>query len=420
MELIKKLFAYKTEEAYIRGQSLIAARWIGLLGQTVTVLVAYYGLGFEFPVMPCMAFIVLSGLINNYAMIHNHHRSLNPTTYLAYLSFDVIQLTVMLFLTGGLTNPFFVLLLAPILIGASLLPRLQMSILLSLGLACTLYLALFFTPLIWPRNSISKEQLHLIGETLALGITLVFASFYAWRISEENRNMQQANFAAKTALLKQKQLHALGAQAAAAVHELGSPLGTITIISKELKTELKDNPDVQDDIDILISQTERCRSILGNFGKSLKSDPTYQSGPLAAETLVQNISEGFLLDRPDIRFVIACEKTEMPIELPQYPELTHGLGVFIQNAIQFAKSRVDISISKQKRLSIVIEDDGPGFAPQILPRLGEPYTSTREHSGKNMGLGIFIAQTLLEETGARLSYDNRDSGGARVAIEWKI
>ncbi|MDD3019586.1 MAG: ActS/PrrB/RegB family redox-sensitive histidine kinase [Alphaproteobacteria bacterium] len=406
-------------ERSVRGQSLIAARWIALIGQTFAVLIAYYALGFNFPVILCLIAIIASGIVNNYATIMNHHhRSMDSTRSLAYLSFDILQLTVLLYLTGGLGNPFFVLLIAPVLIGSTMLPKTQMFLLLSLGLACTSYLALFYLPLHWPSFFLEKNKLHVFIQGIALSITLIFASFYSWRISEEGRSLQQAGFAAHTALLKQKQLQALGAMAAAAVHELGSPLGTITIIAKELSHDMGDNSEYKDDIDILLTQTDRCKRILSNFGKTLKSDPTYLADPLPPQALLQNIADGFLIERPEIRFIVDVSEAPKKFLIPQTPELSHGLGVFIQNAIQLATTTVSISVTINKGLKIIIEDDGPGFPSKILPKLGEPYTSTRLDSGKNMGLGVFIAQTLLEDTGANIFYNNKNSGGAQVIVLW--
>ncbi|HNS45456.1 MAG TPA: ATP-binding protein, partial [Alphaproteobacteria bacterium] len=325
------------------------------------------------------------------------------------------------YLTGGIGNTFYVLLLAPIMIGASLLPKKQMALLLTLGMTCTLYISFFHLSLEWPDVGIEESKLRMIAESLGLAITLVFASFYSWQISEETRNMQKASFAARTALLKQKQLQALGAQAAAAVHELGSPLATISIITKELYNDMPECcPTARDDFDTLIAQTERCRQILSNFGKTLKSDPTYMSGLLKVKTMLQNIADGFLLERPEIRFIIIEEIDGKAPNLPQSPEITHGLGVFIQNAIQFARTKVNVTVTTaaSSGLDIVVEDDGPGFSPIILSKLGEPYTSSRLDNGKNMGLGVFIAQTLLEETGATISYNNKKSGGAKVVVHW--
>lgn len=403
----------------IRGQNLIMARWIALLGQSVATLVAYYALTIDLPILACMACITLSGLVNNYAVIRDRHRSLTPRRATAYLSFDLLQLTTMLFLTGGMENPFYVLLLAPVSIGATLLPKAHTTFLVMLALAATLFLSQLSLPLNWPTMTEDSPNLQKIGQSLALGIALVFASFYAWRISVENREMQRASYAAKTTLLRQQQLQALGAQAAAAAHELGSPLGTIAIIAKELEHSFGPTHPHSEDIALLLSQTDRCRSILRGFGESLRQDPTYMATPLPIDQLLKSIADNFLPERSGIKLDVITQADTIPL-VPQSPELIHGLGVYVQNAIQFAKTNVTIRLTHHTPSSfrIVIHDDGQGFAPQILSRLGEPYISTRLESGKNMGLGVFIAQTLLEDTGAILSYDNKPSGGALVTIEW--
>ncbi|MBP9050556.1 MAG: ActS/PrrB/RegB family redox-sensitive histidine kinase [Alphaproteobacteria bacterium] len=413
-------------EFQIRGQSLITARWIALLGQSVATLVAYYALAIDLPILACMTCITLSGLINNYAVIRDKHRSLPPRRATSYLSFDLLQLTTMLFLTGGMGNPFYVLLLAPTFIGATLLPKAHTIFLVLLALAATLFLSQFSLPLDWPSILKNSPNLQQIGQSVALGVALVFASFYAWKISVENRAMQKASYAAKTTLLRQQQLQALGAQAAAAAHELGSPLGTIAIIAKELEHAFGPNHPHAGDVALLLSQTERCRSILRSFGDSLRQDPTYMATPLPIDQLLKNIGDNFSQERPQIKLQILVQSDATPPAplplVPQSPELLHGLGVYVQNAIQFAKTTVTIRLIRDESssLRIVIHDDGAGFAPQILSRLGEPYISTRLESGKNMGLGVFIAQTLLEDTGATLSYDNKLSGGALVTIEWPL
>lgn len=378
----------------IRGHSLITARWIALTGQTLAVLIAYYGLGFNFPVVPCLICIAATGLVNNYASIKQHHRGMSPHTSFLYLAFDILQLTTLLYLSGGMGNPFFVLLIAPVLIGAAILPKRNIPYLLGLGLICSGYLSLFYIPLEWPDMFLRDERMRKMTESLSINITMLFVSFYAWKISEESRAMQKAIFATQTALLKQKQLQALGAVAAAAVHELGSPLGTITIIAKELSNDLGKDERYAEDMATLTGQTERCKKILSDFGKTLKSDPTYMTTPLTPKSLIENIATSFLGERPDIEFSVKEDTVPERISIIQTPELSHSLGVYIQNAVQLTNSAVHVFISSgknQKGLTISIEDNGPGFPEKILPHLGEPYTSSRTDSGKNMGLWGYLS-----------------------------
>ena len=404
----------------IRGQSLVMARWLGIMGQTITVFFAHFVLGFEFPLIPCLAFIVSSAIVNHYAFIKDHHRAMPTRRAFFYLVFDIAQLTGLLFLTGGIDNPFSVLLLAPVLVGASILTQDYMLYLVLTGLTAALIISLVFIPLQWPTTYENMEQLHLVSQSIGLALALIFSGYLAWQIAEETRSMTKASFAAKTALLKQKQLQALGAQAAAAVHELGSPLGTITIIAKELSLDLgNDHPQI-DDINLLIDQTKRCQNILKDFGATLRHDATYLASPLPISDLLKNVAGEFLKERPYIRFSLTPSPETSDILFKQSAEILHGLGVFIQNAIQFSQTTLTIttSLNTFKTLVVIIQDDGAGFAPHIIARLGEPYTSTRTHTGKNMGLGIFIAQTLLEDTGATLTYTNADNGGAQVKLEW--
>jgi two-component system sensor histidine kinase RegB len=296
-----------------------------------------------------------------------------------------------------------------------------MILLQAIGLSSAIFISYFSIPLGWPQNLVGNTQIHLITQCIGLAVTLIFSGFYAWEIAEESRSILTASHAARTALLKQKQLQALGAQAAAAVHELGSPLGTITIIAKELSLDIGSQSPYSEDINLLIDQTKRCQTILRDFGATLRHDPTYLATPIPVADLLKTIAADFLKEKPEIRFLLQVSNDANSIKLKQSAEIVHGIGVFIQNAIQFAQSqiRISVTINKRHHLTISIEDDGSGFAPHILSKLGEPYTSTRIDSGKNMGLGIFIAQTLLEETNVEISYNNLPQGGAQVKLEWK-
>jgi two-component system sensor histidine kinase RegB len=408
---------------HIRGDSLILARWSALVGQTVALLVTYYALELQVPLLPSFFWIILSGIVNNYAVIRHRHRGMTSSEATLYLCFDVVQLTALLYLTGGLSNPFCVLMMAPVVIGATLLPRNNVFFLIGLSLICTLYISIYYTPLpVHNAEETPSHSMFLAGEALSLSITLLFMAAYTWRISAENRAMQKASHAAQMALLRQQQLHALGAQAAAAAHELGSPLSTLFIVAKELESDMGPNTPYSKDIQLLVSQTERCRTILKKFGEKLRHDQDYLTSPVPADDFIRTIAEPFLIEKPSLTLQtnIRNRKEDGSVQhLPRTPEMIHGIGVYLQNAIQFAKTTVTITIEhRATSFFLSIHDDGPGFSPQILTRLGEPFISTRMDTGKNMGLGIFIAQTLLEDTGASLSYDNKLSGGALISLEW--
>lgn len=405
---------------------MILARWSGLVGQTIAIFISYYALDLHIPLVPSFFWIILSGIVNNYAVVRHRHRGMTAKEATLYLCFDVIQLTALLYLTGGLSNPFCVLMMAPVVIGATLLPKRNVILLIGLSLICVSYITFFFQPIPWtdhePAGAPPHKSIYLVGEALALSIALLFMAAYTWQISSENRAMQRASHAAQMALMRQQQLHALGAQAAGAAHELGSPLSTIAIVAKELESDVGPNSPFSKDIQLLVSQTERCRNILRKFGEPLRHDQDYLTSPVPINDLIRTIAEPFLHEKPsaDLKINIRSKKADASVQsLPRTPEILHGLGVYIQNAVQFAQKTVTVSLEhRPSSLYLSIHDDGPGFSPQILTRLGEPFISTRSHTGKNMGLGIFIAQTLLEDTGASISYDNKLSGGALVSVEW--
>lgn len=407
-------------EKRISGRTLIVSRWVAVIGQTTAVLAAHFLFGVSKPIFLCLVVIAVSVLVNIVALIESRQRHLTALSASLYLAFDILQLIVQLYLTGGLTNPFFMLLIAPIAVGASILPTMHVLGLLGLALGGSTIIAFFNRPLYWHGQIESMPPLFLMGEIAALAITLVFVCVYMWRLSSENAAHQKAYQAANSALARQRSLTALGAQASAAAHELGSPLSTIAVIARELQRDLGNNEQFRDDIELLLSQTDRCRRILSEFGREPRHDSYFEKAPVADTIIVisgtfQNRREGVEIRVIDNRL----QENQRSVLLPQSPEIIHGIGVYLQNALEYARQFVTVLIDGDHvALSLRIIDDGPGFSPGILAKLGKPYVSTRRQSGNNKGLGVFIAETLLFETTARVRYGNIENGGAIVHIMW--
>jgi two-component system sensor histidine kinase RegB len=402
-------------------RTLILIRWIAIAGQLATVLMVHVGLGFALPLGPVVAAIGASVLLNVVAMAQRGGRlRLADRDAALYLAYDMLQLTLLLYLTGGLANPFAVLLLAPITVGAAILSRYSVVLLTALSLLCLTALALWSFPLPWkPGTTFERAALYDFGMWLSLSVSAMFIAAYVFRVAEEARRFADALAATQVALAREQRLGALGALAAAAAHELGTPLGTIAVVAKELLHDLPKDSPLAEDVQLLQSQVMRCRDILADLARKPEADGGDPFERLALTALIGEAGAPHRL--PHVDFAVepqAGGESEEPV-LRRSPEILHGLGNFIQNAHQFAQRRVSVTAAWDERtVTVSVMDDGPGFPPNVLNRIGEPYISTRAERGGHMGLGIFIAKTLLEKTGASVGFSNNRSGGARVIVRW--
>ncbi len=410
----------KTSHRHISNHTLVLVRWAAILGQASTLLITAFILEINLPVIAAFGGIGFSIIINLFAM-HKHGRgSLTDKQAAFYLGYDIAQLAFLLYLTGGLQNPFSILIIAPVTVGASLLPLRFIAPLTTMALLSIAVLSQFFIPMAWPTDTYHMLPLFIIGQWVALGLSCLFIVLYVWRTAQDAKNMSEALHATQLALLRQQKITSLGAQAAATAHELGSPLSTIAIIAKELEQETGAQHPLADDIALLVSQSNRCRDILHEFSRG-KNEAEEKVTPLDPASLLQLIAEPHQIENSAVK--IHCRNLTnnhgKPPRLYKSPELSHGLGNLIQNAIQFAHKEVQLNSEWNKdNLSIYIQDDGKGFSSSILTKIGQPYVSTRKNSSKNMGLGVFIAKTLLESTGATLHFDNAPEGGGLITIDW--
>lgn len=430
------LAALTNPRGRVRLRTLVLIRWVAVAGQATALLIVHFVLGFKLPILSAMLAVGASALVNLWATLRRPPSArLDDREARLYLGFDLLQLGVLLYLTGGLTNPFAILVLAPVTVSATVLSRRSTIALSVLAVVIVVLLALFHLPLPWPDDGLRLRPLFILGLALALALSAVFIAVYVFSVAEEARRMSDALSATQMALAREQRVSALGALAAAAAHGLGSPLGTIAVIAKEIARDLPPDSPLRDDVDLLLSQSNRCREILA--GLAARPEDT-GGGPFTALPISALVDAAATPHRTDrVRLVIDVAPAEADGEdgqgggaldgtpvVPHSPEIVHGLGNLIQNATEFAASEVRIVIRwDEEHITVRILDDGPGFDPGLLDRLGEPYLSggVEDRDGKaiHMGLGVFIAQTLLERTGATLHFGNRAEGGAEVRVVWK-
>jgi two-component system, sensor histidine kinase RegB len=406
-------------------RTLILIRWIAVFGQLTAVLSVHYGFGFKLPLGPALAAMGASVLLNLAAQAQRGARPrLADRDAALYLGYDTLQLTLLLYLTGGLQNPFAILILAPLTVAGTILSRVSVTALTVLALCCLTGLALWQFPLPWANGAVGLPPLYLLGIWLALSLSAIFITAYVWSVAQEARSISDALAASQMALEREQRLSALGALAAAAAHELGTPLGTIHLVAKELASEIPPDSPLAEDIALLQSQSLRCRDILAELSRKPEAEGGEPFDRLTVAALIDAAGAPHRLGH--IQFVLETDAVAGPAVpmIRRSPEIIHGLGNLIQNATQFARSRVTVRARWDlETLTITVTDDGPGFPQSLLNRIGEPYISTRVEGGRadgrpHMGLGIFIAQTLLERTGAVVGFANSRSGGAQVVVRW--
>ncbi len=407
----------------IRLRTLVLIRWLAITGQSVALLLVHFGLGYELAIFPALALVAASALLNVALGVGwSAATRLHDRGAAFLLGYDILQLAGLIFLTGGLHNPFALLFLVPVTISATMLNLRSTVYLGALGMLCISLLAFFHEPLPWPGEGLQLPALYIAGIWFALAIGTAFLAAYAWRVAAEARRMSDALSATQLALSREQRLSALGSLAAAAAHELGTPLGTIAVVTKELKRDLPDGSPFGDDVDLLSSQAERCRDILARLSQrpDTQDDQAFHAIPL--DSLVDmavnpHRRNGIAATVHVIDEVDAALRSNPPLVMHK-PEIVHGLGNLVENAMDFARATVDVGVSwTDREARVIIRDDGPGLSLDVLDMLGEPYMTTRREAG-GMGLGVFIAKTLLERTGASLRFANRKDGGAEVAITW--
>ena len=404
----------------VRFGTLILIRWLAVAGQLIALLIVHQFLGFDANLNLTIPTVLASALLNLWFSLRvDTNTRLSEKQSSAQLTFDLVHLSLLLFFTGGLANPFAVLMLAPATVSATILESRSTKLLLLISLS--LVTALAFTPFPLPWDGPAPEFGGLIRLSIwiSLCFTLIFLTLYMARIGREGRQRAQALAATRAALAQEQRLTALGTLAAAAAHELGTPLGTILLVSKELLETWQGDTASRADLELIVEQTSRCREILSELRQTRTAGDTDHFSFMSVEAILREASSPHSKPGVTIEFITGGTKSE-PVR--RTPELIHAFRNITENAVGFAHSKVCITVNwTNNDLVVIVEDDGPGFDQQILRRLGEPYVTTRQPTpGKDggLGLGLFIAKTLLERSGAKLSFGNTTPHGARITLIW--
>lgn len=407
--------------------TLMTLRWLAVVGQSLAVLFVHFGLGFSLPLGLCLAVIATSAWLNVFlSFIAVGPQLLKPWEAAFQIGFDVLQLALLIGLTGGLSNPFLLFLIAPVTVAASSLQGRYTTLIAIAAIGSAALMPVLAFDLPWREGeTLVFPELFESGHFAALFIGIVFFALSAQRINEDEAKLVRALDAASVVMSREQRLSALGAMSAMTAHELGTPLATIHLVSKELYSLLPDDSPHREDAALLAEQAERCRQILQRLGKAREaSDMVHARMPLSA--LVEEAAA------PHKGLGVAVHVTyqageggeeKVPV-IRRSPEVLHALGAFIENAVSFADSEVRVVANwTEWQFIVTIRDDGPGFAAEVMPKLGEPYVSQRGEAqlgGGDMGLGFFIAKTLIERTGGRIATRNRAAPrhGAIVQAVW--
>ncbi len=408
----------------IRLQTLVRLRWLAVAGQTITVLIVALLLGFPLPLSEAAALIgslAFANLVLSLRFPPTHR--LGPKAALALLGFDLLQMAALLFITGGLANPFAPLICVPVIIAFASQPLRHSLVLIVFALVCTTTLAFSPYDLPWYEDEILRIQPILqLGVWCSIASMMMFAAFYAYRVSHEASLLADALLATELVLEREKHLSQLDGLAAAAAHELGTPLATISVVAKEMERELAADERYREDVQLLRSQSERCRDILRRLTSlSAESDEHMRRLPLSS--MIEEVVAPYRQFGIEIELIEKNDRANEPVGTRNAGVL-YGLGNLIENAVDYARTKVIVTVDHSPdKVAITIEDDGQGYAPDILARIGEPYMTKRpkeQQRAGGLGLGLFIAKTLLERSGAAIRFGNRESGepGARIHIEW--
>jgi two-component system, sensor histidine kinase RegB len=433
-QMTPRLLGVRHPQAPIRLRTLVRLRWLAVIGQTIAIVFVSMILGYQLPFATCLVAIALSAWLNVFLTLRWRAGQILSTRAAGLLlAYDVVQLAVLLYLTGGLENPFAFLFLVPVTISAT---SLSLRWTLALGFMAFVFsslLSIYHLPLPWlSGQSVSLPSNYVAGMWIAIVCGTGFSAIYARRMAEEAQMMSAALNATEMVLAREQRLSALDGLAAAAAHELGTPLATIALVAKELKREFPSTSPHTEDIDLLISQTARCREILAKLSNREQAEDTIY-GQVKISSLLEDLVAP--LRGSDVVIEVTCKpegsETPEPV-LRRNPGLSYGLSNILENAIDFAGSHVAITATwNPNSIALRVEDDGPGFNEFIFDRLGDPFVTTRPgyddvvdtdeprgHEG--MGLGLFIAKTLLERSGANVVLSNRKSPdhGADVRLQW--
>lgn len=407
----------------LRLQTLVRLRWLAVAGQGATVLVVAFWLHFPLPLGTCAALIGALAAVNFLLSVgFPPTYRLEPLAAFAVLGLDLLQLAALLFITGGLANPFAPLICVPVIISFASQPLRHALALFALAMLLIAALPFSSYPLPWyGGDAPTLQPVMQVGVWFAITSMMAFAAFYAYRVSQEATLLADALSATELVLQREKHLSQLDGLAAAAAHELGTPLATISLVAKEMERELGRDERFGEDVQLLRSQSERCRDILKRIA-TLPSDSEEHMRRLPLSSLIEDVLAPHREFGIKLELIEKSDRANEPIGI-RNAGILYGLGNLIENAVDFAREKVTVTVEHDaSKVAITIEDDGIGYAPDVLQRIGEPYVTHRHRDDKagGLGLGLFIAKTLLERSGAKLRFENRppETPGARVEIVW--
>lgn len=429
--------ARESHSDWVRLRTLILIRWIAIFGQIVAIAVAQRVYRVDLDLGLCFAAVGAAVIANLVAVfVFPETKRLSEVGATLTLLFDTAQIAALLYLTGGLNNPFALLILAPTTIAATALQTRATVFLGLMTIALVSLVARVHRPLAMQDGGmITVPGIFEFGFWLAIVIGVVFQGLYARRVASEIHSMGEALLATQMALAREQKLTDLGGVVAAAAHELGTPLATIKLASAELADELADHPDLRADAELIRDQADRCRDILRSMGRAGKDDLHLHRAPLAA--VVREAAEPHAGRGKALHIGAGAGTGPQPV-IRRQPEVIHGLRNLIQNAVDFARGNVWVDLGwTDDRVRLRIVDDGEGFPPHLIGRIGDPFMRRRKTEAERakrpeyegMGLGLFIAKTLLERTGAELSFANArdpfltaeeqpERSGAIVEVVW--
>ena len=402
--------------------TLTILRYIAIIGQFIAINVVFFYLNLEFPIKASLIVVFIGLLTNLYLQFKVKANQLKDTYASLFLLYDLFQLAILLYLTGGIFNPFSILLIIPAIVSSTFL---SMGTTIILGFITSLILFTlthYYLPL--PGllvENFDVPSFYKFGILISILIGLIFLSYFGIRFAGETKKRSEALNKLQEVIAKEYELESLGGQAAAAAHSLGTPLATIAVVAKELKKEIGDNKDISKDIDLLISQTKRCSEILKKISKKQIEEDIFLSS-IKLEDLLEEIIDSFK-ETSSKKIELVSNDDNNKINIERTPEIIYGLRNFIGNAVKFSKSRVKINLTSDlEKIEIKVNDDGPGIPDDIIKKIGEPYIkskSTELNPNSGLGLGTFLGKTLLEKQGAKLLFRrNNDLGGALVIISW--
>ena len=410
------------EDLFLEKNTVVILRWIALIGQLITIYAVHFYVGFQLPLIFCSLTIFFGGLTNIFIQFNFKKNQISNIESTILLFYDIIQLAVLLYLTGGVTNPFIVFLIVPAIISSTVLSLASMFFLSFVTILALLLLTFNYYPLPSEGNiHFHVPQYYIYSIPSSLVILLTFLNYFGFRFGYEARKRGNALNRLEIILAKEQELESIGHQAAAAAHSLGTPLSTITVIAKELKKEFTKDKQFNEDIDTLLNQAKKCGEILKKISQNKIVDDEYVAN-ITLQNLLFEITKSFE-EITEKKINLNTSNANKKIPIKRSPEITYGIRNFIGNAVKFSKKNIEVDLqSDDSQISIKISDDGPGFPDDVFKIIGEPFIASKNKKLKSkagLGLGTFIGKTLLERKKALIEFSNLNNGGAQVEIVWK-